>query len=98
MSLGLSVASAWEIQIKQGLGKWKLKRPLPELIENEVRANHMAILPVKLSHTYELGQLPHRHKDPFDQLLIAQARVEKMTLVTADRVLADYPVETLWKG
>lgn len=93
--LYLSHVSPWEIQIKQQLGKLQLRAALPELIEMQARENGLNMLPIELSHIYDLSQLPCHHNDPFDRLLIAQARIESMVLVTVDRKISLYDVEVL---
>lgn len=93
--LYLSYVSPWEIQIKQQLGKLHLRAALPELIETQVGDNGLNMLPIELPHIYALGQLPYHHNDPFDRLLIAQARIEKMVLVTVDRKISLYDPEIL---
>ncbi len=80
----LNLVSPYEIQIKKQLGKLELRDPLYHLIEKQIWQNGLIILPVKLEHIYALNNLPAIHKDPFDRLLIAQACIELMTLVTAD--------------
>ena len=92
----VSVASVWEMQIKSQLGKLQLGFPLPRIIEGQRRANLLEILPVQLEHVLALDELPPLHRDPFDRLLIAQARVEEAVLVSADPVFAGYMVEVLW--
>lgn len=93
--LYLSHVSPWEIQIKQQLGKLRLRAALAELIETQRRENGLAMLPIELAHIYALSQLPFHHSDPFDRLLVAQARSESMTLVTADRKISLYDVGSL---
>lgn len=95
-TLLLSVASTWEMQIKIQLGKLRLGVPLAELIENQQRVNSMEILRIELEHVLALNQLPSVHKDPFDRLLIAQARVEGASLVTGDPLMANYTVDVIW--
>ncbi|HEV7889489.1 MAG TPA: type II toxin-antitoxin system VapC family toxin [Pyrinomonadaceae bacterium] len=95
-ALLLSVVSVWEMQIKIQLGKLKAGRPLPDLVEHQVRVNRMQILPVSLEHVLALDSLPALHKDPFDRLLIAQATVEDLFLVSGDPVFSGYPVKLLW--
>jgi PIN domain nuclease of toxin-antitoxin system len=92
----LSVASAWEIQIKKQLGKLELALPLAELIESQQRINNLEILPVRLEHVLQLETLPPHHKDPFDRLLIAQAITEQAALVSSDPAFAKYPVQLVW--
>jgi PIN domain nuclease of toxin-antitoxin system len=95
-TLLVSVASTWEMQIKAQLGKLKLELPLAELIENQKRINSLEILHIELEHVLALDQLPPVHKDPFDRLLVAQARVEGASLVTNDLVMANYPENVIW--
>lgn len=92
----LSVASVWEMQIKQQLGKLKLNSPLAEIVANQQTTNGVEVLPATLAHVLALDKLPYYHKDPFDRLLIAQAMVEQATLVTNDGIFARYSVATLW--
>jgi len=95
-TLLLSVASTWEMQIKIQLGKLRLGLPLAALIENQQRVNRLEILPIGLEHVLALDQLPSVHKDPFDRLLVAQARVEGASLVTNDPVMENYSVDVIW--
>jgi PIN domain nuclease of toxin-antitoxin system len=92
----LSVASAWEIQIKLQLGKLTLRRPLAEIIDDQQQTNGIEPLPITIAHVLALHDLPPVHKDPFDRLLIAQAMVEQAIVVSHDQVFAEYPVEVLW--
>ncbi len=95
-SLFLSVASIWEIQIKIMIRKFKLQDPLADVIAEQQQINGLQILPVQLSHALYLENLPFHHKDPFDRLLISQAIVENMTLVSTDANFANYQVNLLW--
>ena len=95
-TLWLSVASAWEMQIKIGLGKLRLLRSLAETIASHQTVNGMQILSVQLAHALALEHLPSRHKDPFDRLLIAQANCESWEIVTADPEFKAYPVRVIW--
>jgi PIN domain nuclease of toxin-antitoxin system len=90
----LSVVGVWEILVKSHLGKLSLRLPLDEILAQQV-ANGVQILPVTLEPALGLEALPDVHKDPFDRLLIAQARVEGATLLSADGVFARYPVPVL---
>lgn len=94
--LFLSVASVWELQIKIKLGKFSFSDIFENVIIQEQQANNLQILPVELSHALYLENLPLHHKDPFDRLLISQAIVENMTLVSADASFANYQVNLLW--
>jgi PIN domain nuclease of toxin-antitoxin system len=91
----LSVVSVWEILVKSQLGKLTLRLPLDQIIAQQV-ANRVQILPATLEHVLALRDLPAVHKDPFDRLLISQARVEGATLLSADHVFNQYPVQILW--
>ena len=92
----LSVASVWELQIKIGIGKFSFSDTLENVIFREQQTNNLQLLPVELSHALNLKNLPPHHKDPFDRLLISQAIVENMTLVSADANFAKYQVNLLW--
>jgi PIN domain nuclease of toxin-antitoxin system len=92
----LSVASVWEMQIKLQLGKLRLAVPLQSLIEGQQRTNAIEIVSVTLPHVLDLDNLPGHHKDPFDRLPVAQARVEQASLVSVDPVFSAYPVQVLW--
>lgn len=95
-TLILSVVSVWEIQIKSQLGKLKLNMPLSEIIQSQRQMNNVQILTVELDHVLELQNLPYHHKDPFDRLLIAQANVEDVLLVSGDSVFSEYPINLIW--
>ena len=92
----LSVASAWEMQIKLQLGQLALHLPLAEVIASQQQSNDIQVLPVALGHVLALQDLPAHHKDPFDRLLIAQANVEEAVLISHDPVFAHYAVKVLW--
>jgi PIN domain nuclease of toxin-antitoxin system len=87
----VSVISAWEIEIKRAKGKLPLPRPLKDALAEQ----RFKTLPVTLREVLAVESLPRRHLDPFDRMLIAQARLGDMTLVTSDREVRHYPVATL---
>ncbi len=91
----VSVASIWEMQIKIKLGKMIFNDTVENIIIEQQQINRIQILPVHLSHALYLENLPPHHKDPFDRLLISQAIVENMTLVSADADFAKYQVNLL---
>ena len=95
-ALYLSAASYWEICIKLSLGKLQLSPQWAEVFDGEMKVNRILWLPVERSHCRSLLDLPQIHGDPFDRLLIAQAQVENLTLVTADSSLRNYNVATIW--
>jgi PIN domain nuclease of toxin-antitoxin system len=92
----LSLVSAWEMQIKQQLGKLQLSPTAGRMIETNISANNIALLPITLAHVRQLDSLPLHHRDPFDRMLIAQAQLEDMALVSADGKFADYPLDVIW--
>ncbi|MBM4367989.1 MAG: type II toxin-antitoxin system VapC family toxin [Deltaproteobacteria bacterium] len=88
----LSVVSPWELVIKAALGKITLHRTVEDICRELEREFAAHSLGVTLPHVLEVGRLAPHHGDPFDRLLIAQARVERLTLVTRDPIFADYGV------
>ena len=95
-SLFFSAVSMWEICIKISLGKLSLKSGWLKKIQNELMMNAVQWLPVEMSHCAELTKLPFHHRDPFDRMLVAQARVENLQMVSRDVSLSDYDIERLW--
>lgn len=91
-----SAASSWEIAIKYGSGKLPLPQPPKEYIPSRLTSQGMSSLPIQHSHTLQAGDLPHHHRDPFDRLLIAQAQIEKLPIMTADEDFKSYDVEIIW--
>lgn len=90
----VSVASFWEIAIKSGLGKLEAPDDLPARIADL----GFDLLPVTGEHAWAVRELPHHHRDPFDRLLIAQAQIERLPILTADPAFAAYDVEATWEG
>ena len=95
-TLFVSLASVREMQIKVQIGKLKPVSPLPDVISKQWRDNQIELLPIELPHIFSLASLPDHHKDPFDRLLIAQAQVEGLTLITNDSHIVQYPIQTVW--
>jgi PIN domain nuclease of toxin-antitoxin system len=93
--LFLSVASVWEMLIKAGLGKLPLPTPHSGYIFKQMEKNRLAWLSLRASHFAKLESLPPLHRDPFDRILIAQARAEKMPIATVDPLLRRYGVKVL---
>lgn len=91
-----SAASTWELAIKAGLGRIRFTRPLAEYLPQTLEAEGIESLSISTSHAAAVEALPRHHADPFDRLLIAQASVEKLALLSADKVLRRYPVEVIW--
>ena len=91
-SVLVSAASAWEVAIKLGLGKLRIPGPLEPAVEE----SGFIKLAVTFQHAAVVQTLPNHHHDPFDRMLIAQALVEGLTIVTHDRNFRSYQVPVLW--
>jgi PIN domain nuclease of toxin-antitoxin system len=89
--VAVSAASAWEISIKKALGKLTA----PDDLEQQVRSSGFLPLPISLAHGLAAGELAPHHDDPFDRMLIAQARAEGLTIVTRDKRFSEYGVALL---
>ena len=92
----LSVVSAWEITIKHQSGKLSFSVPVEEVLARILNGAVWPVLPVLPPHIPELLALPMHHRDPFDRLLIAQARAEGMALASADEQFRRYRVPMAW--
>ena len=92
----LSLASCWEMAIKLSLGKLRLTKPVGRFVTEQLAANDFTLLNIELRHAVKIEKLPFHHRDPFDRLLIAHAVTEKLIIVTADSVFANYGVNILW--
>ena len=88
----VSAVSAWEIAIKLSLGKLRLAGPFAWMVDD----SGFTALPVTFAHAEQLAALPRHHGDPFDRMLIAQAKVEGATLLTHDRTFEPYDVPVIW--
>jgi PIN domain nuclease of toxin-antitoxin system len=95
-ALFLSMASYWEICLKQSVGKLELAKNWRETIERELSENSIAWLKIEKVHCEGLLKLPWQHRDPFDRLLIVQAQLEGMTILTVDENIQSYKVKTIW--
>jgi PIN domain nuclease of toxin-antitoxin system len=91
----LSAVSSWEIAIKNALGRLPLPEPPREYVPTRMRRDHVDGLPVTHVHALHVETLPHHHGDPFDRLLVAQAQLEGLTLVTVDPRIERYDVTIL---
>jgi PIN domain nuclease of toxin-antitoxin system len=87
----MSVASVWELSIKQSLGRIEL----PPQWTDELAASAVSLLPVHVDHALRVASLPPVHRDPFDRILVAQAQLEDLTIITADPNIPRYDVSTL---
>lgn len=88
----LSTASTWEISIKYALGKLMLPRPPGEFIPQHLAASTTETLNVELAHTLRVADLPTLHRDPFDRLIIAQAQILSLPVITVDKKFDGYDV------
>ena len=86
-SIWVSAVSIWEIALKVSLGKLSLQRSIEEFLEQAAGRIHFQHLPMTAMHAVAVSRLPFHHKDPFDRMLIAQVRLEGLTLITADETL-----------
>jgi PIN domain nuclease of toxin-antitoxin system len=92
VDLLLSAASSWEIAIKYALGKLPLPSAPDEYVPDRMRSSGVTALPVTHSHALHVAQLPPHHRDPFDRMLIAQAQLDELTILTSDKVFEQYEV------
>lgn len=92
----VSPATYWEIAIKISIRKYELPEPYEVFIEREIVTNDFRILPIEPKHTAVLTILPFHHRDPFDRLLIAQAMVEDIPILSVDEAFDAYSVTRLW--
>ncbi len=90
-----SYASAWEIFIKYGVGKLNLPSTPEVFVPERVRLAGFLFLPINLQHVLRVYDLPSIHRDPFDRLLISQAKAENLTILTADPVFAEYEIKSI---
>ena len=95
-TLILSVASAWEMQIKHQIGKLRLRVSFREIIMHQHNTNGIQILPITLPHVLALDSLPHHHRDPFDRIIVAQANIENSRILSHDPILSKYTDRIIW--
>jgi PIN domain nuclease of toxin-antitoxin system len=95
-TLFLSAASGWEIAIKTRLGKLKLPADIASFILEQLSVNAVTPLPIQMKHALRVRSLPDFHRDPFDRMIVAQAQIEDLPILTADQQLAGYNVQIIW--
>ena len=93
--VAVSIASLWEIAIKVSIGKLTLPDTVEKLFPQQLSLNQIDLLPIEVSHLQTVSTLPFHHKDPFDRIIIAQALVEKIGLVSVDKVFEAYDVDII---
>ena len=92
----VSAASAWEIAIKMALGRLRAPADLEGFFAEEMRRSAFRPLCMHVGHGLAVRALPDHHRDPFDRILVAQAQIERVPIVTADPMISRYGVETIW--
>jgi PIN domain nuclease of toxin-antitoxin system len=92
----LSAASIWEIVIKHGRGRLFLPAPPGAIVERARERHGLQILPIDEDSAVHVGKLPALHADPFDRMLVSQAIVHGMTILTPDPLITQYPARTAW--
>lgn len=92
----LSLASCWEMAIKLSLGKLKLAGVIERFLPEQLAANGFHQLEIDFRHVARVAAMPFHHRDPFDRLLAAQAKEEKLAIVSADAIFQKYGVKRIW--
>ena len=92
----LSPATYWEIAIKVSLGKYTIPGDFAAFMDEQIRENRLTILPIAVSDVAVVASMPFHHRDPFDRMLIAQTKVENLTLVTYDAQVRRYELAWIW--
>ena len=87
----VSSASVWEMSIKKSIGKLNI----PDNLQEELEQHRFTLLDITFEHANLAGKLPPIHRDPFDRMLIAQAKIEKLTLISKDKYIGQYDVKLL---
>lgn len=95
-ALYLSAASAWEIAIKYALGKLPLPMPPAQYVPSRMKSGQVLALPLAHEHALRVADLPPHHSDPFDRVLVAQAQIEDLVVVTVDPKFEPYEVRVVW--
>ena len=92
----LSVVTLWEVAIKYHLGRLRIPGTPEEFFANLTEHLDLTMLPIEMAYAFTAAALPLHHRDPFDRMLIAQAIVEQVPILSSDARLARYPVRILW--
>lgn len=92
----ISVVVAWELAIKACQGDIKLALPIDRYMASHIEANGFRLLGIELDDVAAIEALPLHHRDPFDRLLVAQAKNRKLPVVSSDRVFSDYGIKRIW--
>jgi PIN domain nuclease of toxin-antitoxin system len=94
--LFFSAASGWEIAIKVKLGRLTLPDMPERFIPQQLRINNIQSLPIEMNHALHISALPPHHRDPFDRMIVVQAQLERLPILTIDPLIAKYGVEIVW--
>lgn len=94
--LFLSAATGWEIAIKAQLGRIKLPKEPHSFIAEQLRLNSIQSIPIHMSHALHIYSLPNHHRDPFDRMIVAQAQLEDLAILTMDSQIARYEIKVIW--
>jgi PIN domain nuclease of toxin-antitoxin system len=92
----VSIATIWEIAIKVGVGRLRMPPELRAFLADQIARTGFSLLPIAFEHVVAVHALPQHHRDPFDRLLVAQCRHERLFLVSRDGKFALYDVELVW--
>ncbi|WP_131111314.1 type II toxin-antitoxin system VapC family toxin [Sulfuricystis thermophila] len=92
----VSLVVPWELAIKSALGKIRLTQPVGRYVADHVEANGFSLLGIDLADVALVEKMPLHHRDPFDRLLIAQAKNRKLTVVSSDAAFSAYSIKRLW--
>lgn len=89
--VAVSAVSIWEASVKEAIGKLVVPEPLPVVVADE----GFEALPITMEHAQRAGELPNHHRDPFDRMLVAQAQIEGLSIVSRDQIFRQYDVAVL---
>ena len=92
----LSVASLWEIVTKVQVGRLRLPEPIEQYLQEHLSRTGVETLGIEASHIWQLSNLPRHHRDPFDRIIVAQGKVERLPILSRDPWIGRYPVRTVW--
>ena len=92
----MSAVSAWEIAVKHSLGRLTMPNPVGQFTRDQREAHGIEALPLSEEAALHLAKLPGLHADPFDRMLVCQALIDGLTILTPDEAIAQYPVRVMW--
>ena len=92
----VSAATGWEIAIKAQIGRLGLPTELQQFIVEQLKINAIKSLPIEMRHALHISTLPAHHRDPFDRMLVAQAQLENLPILSADPDIGKYDVKVIW--